>query len=51
MQLYLLNGTFENGCTITILDKQSNKIYIKLVYKDSIEINNHLYFKEDITMK
>lgn len=52
-QLTLLYGTFEIGCSITVKDEKWN-IYNLLVVADRktnkpcIELQNRIYFKEDI---
>ena len=49
--LKIINGTFENGCGITIHDTETNSYYHKVVYKNSIEHNDKLYYKKDIDNK
>lgn len=49
--LIIVNGTFEEGCGITIKDTETNEYYHKVVYKNSIEHNGKLYYKEDIETK
>ena len=45
--LKIINGTFENGCGITIHDTETDNYYHKIVYKNSIEHNGKLYYKDD----
>lgn len=45
--LKIINGTFENGCGVTIHDTETDNYYHKVVYKNSIEHNGKLYYKED----
>lgn len=45
--LKIINGTFENGCGITIHDTEKDNYYHKVVYKNSVEINGKIYYKED----
>lgn len=49
--LKIINGTFENGCGITIHDTETDNYYHKVVYKNSVEINGKLYYKDDFEMK
>lgn len=48
--LKIINGTFENGCGITIHDTETDNYYHKVVYKNSVEINGKLYYKEDFSL-
>lgn len=48
--LKIINGTFENGCGITIHDTEIDNYYHKVVYKNSIEHNGNLYYKEDFSL-
>lgn len=48
--LKIINGTFENGCGITIHDTETDNYYHKVVYKNSIEHNGNLYYKEDFSL-
>ena len=50
-KLHLISGSFENGCGVTVWDKSTDKMYVKVVYKNAIEINGRLYSKEDIVIK
>lgn len=45
--LRIINGTFENGCGITIHDTETDNYYHKVVYKNSIEHKGKLYSKDD----
>lgn len=47
--LEIISGTFENGCSVTIKDTETDKYYCSLVYKDSIIIESNTYYKNDIT--
>lgn len=49
--LKIINGTFENECGITIHDTETDNYYHKVVYKNSVEINGKLYYKDDFEMK
>lgn len=49
--LEIISGTFKNGCGVTIKDTETNNYYHKVVYKDSIEHNGELYYKEDLETK
>lgn len=49
--LKIINGTFEEGNGITIKDTETNKYYHKVVYKNSVEIDGKLYYKEDFETK
>lgn len=49
--LKIIKGTFEEGNGITIKDTETNNYYHKVVYKNSIEHNGKLYYKEDIETK
>ena len=48
--LKIINGTFEEGNGITIKDTETNKYYHKVVYKNSIEHNGKLYYKDDFSL-
>ena len=45
--LEIISGTFENGCGVTIKDTETNEYFVKVVYKNSIEHNGEIYYKED----
>lgn len=45
--LKIISGTFENGNGITIHDTDTDNYYHKVVYKDSVEINGKIYYKND----
>ena len=45
--LKIINGTFEEGNSIIIKDTETNEYYHKVIYKNSIEHNGELYYKED----
>lgn len=47
--LEIISGTFENGCGVTIKDTETNEYFVKVVYKDSIEHNGQLYYKDNVT--
>ena len=49
--LKIIKGTFEEGNGIIIKDTETNEYYHKVVYKNSIEHNGKLYYKEDIETK
>ena len=48
--LEIINGSFEEGCGITIKDTETNNYYHKEVYKNSIEHNGELYYKDDFSL-
>ena len=48
--LEIINGSFEEGCGITIKDTETNNYYHKVVYKNSIEHNGELYYKDDFSL-
>ena len=49
--LEIISGTtFENGCGVTIKDTETNEYFVKVVYKDTIEHNGELYYKEDFSL-
>lgn len=45
--LKIINGTFAEGNGITIHDTDTDNYYHKVVYKNSVEINGALYYKDD----
>lgn len=49
--LKIIKGTFEEGNGITIHDTETDNYYHKVVYKNSIEHNGKLYYKEDFESK
>lgn len=49
--LEIISGTFEEGNSITIKDTETNSYYNKVVYKNSIEHNGEIYYKEDLETK
>ena len=49
--LKIIKGTFEEGNGIIIKDTETNEYYHKVVYKNSIEHDGKLYYKEDLEAK
>ena len=48
--LKIINGTFVEGNAITIHDTNTDKMYHKIVFKNSVEINGILYYKDDFSL-
>ena len=49
--LYIVQGAFENGGAITIWDKAHDRFLVKLVYKNSVEIDGKMYYSTDFVYK